>query len=146
LISGTLLMLAGWVVSHHRPWSLRISERVVLSFADDRLTLSRWFSMGPLSTTTADDVGMLLEHVRQLDGRLFLFWHSGSHGFIGVSLWLPCTLLLVAACLSAGPRRQILPDHCRCGYNLTGNVSGVCPECGTPVTEQAASVSKGPTS
>lgn len=22
---------------------------------------------------------------------------------------------------------------CRCQYNLTGNVSGVCPECGTPV-------------
>lgn len=22
-----------------------------------------------------------------------------------------------------------------CGYNLTGNVSGVCPECGTPVTD-----------
>jgi predicted amidophosphoribosyltransferase len=21
----------------------------------------------------------------------------------------------------------------RCGYSLTGNVSGVCPECGTPV-------------
>jgi hypothetical protein len=21
----------------------------------------------------------------------------------------------------------------RCGYNLTGNLSGVCPECGTPV-------------
>jgi hypothetical protein len=21
-----------------------------------------------------------------------------------------------------------------CGYNLTGNLSGVCPECGTPVT------------
>ncbi len=30
------------------------------------------------------------------------------------------------------------PDHvfpcCKnCGYNLTGNVSGVCPECGTPI-------------
>ena len=24
--------------------------------------------------------------------------------------------------------------HCtKCGYNLTGNVSGICPECGTPV-------------
>ena len=24
------------------------------------------------------------------------------------------------------------PGHCqKCGYNLTGNVSGVCPECGT---------------
>ena len=26
-----------------------------------------------------------------------------------------------------------LPGHClKCGYNLTGNVSGICPECGTP--------------
>ena len=26
------------------------------------------------------------------------------------------------------------PNHCRrCGYNLTGNTSGVCPECGTQV-------------
>ena len=25
-------------------------------------------------------------------------------------------------------------DRCKqCGYNLTGNVSGVCPECGTEV-------------
>ena len=24
-----------------------------------------------------------------------------------------------------------------CGYNLTGNTSGVCPECGTPVTDDA---------
>jgi hypothetical protein len=32
-------------------------------------------------------------------------------------------------------RRHILPDHCEeCGYNLTGNVSGRCPECGQPVT------------
>ncbi len=28
-------------------------------------------------------------------------------------------------------RRRIPPGHCqKCGYNLTGNVSGVCPECG----------------
>ena len=27
-----------------------------------------------------------------------------------------------------------LPDHCsKCGYNLTGNVSGLCPECGTGI-------------
>ena len=25
------------------------------------------------------------------------------------------------------------PGHCRCGYNLTGNTSGICPECGTAV-------------
>ncbi|HEY2584323.1 MAG TPA: hypothetical protein VGI81_01010 [Tepidisphaeraceae bacterium] len=29
-------------------------------------------------------------------------------------------------------------DECRaCGYNLTGNVSGVCPECGTPIESNA---------
>ena len=32
--------------------------------------------------------------------------------------------------------RRILWDgsYClRCGYNLTGNVSGICPECGEPI-------------
>jgi hypothetical protein len=29
--------------------------------------------------------------------------------------------------------------HCRrCGYDLTGNVSGACPECGTPVPDHAS--------
>lgn len=31
------------------------------------------------------------------------------------------------------------PGHCRkCGYNLTGNVSGVCPECGTPIPKETS--------
>jgi hypothetical protein len=32
-------------------------------------------------------------------------------------------------------RRRRPPGSCAtCGYNLTGNTSGVCPECGTPTT------------
>lgn len=27
-----------------------------------------------------------------------------------------------------------------CGYDLTGNLSGVCPECGTPITQRASAV------
>ena len=27
-------------------------------------------------------------------------------------------------------RRLVRPGFCGCGYDLTGNVSGVCPECG----------------
>ena len=26
--------------------------------------------------------------------------------------------------------KPVKPGHCRCGYDLTGNVSGTCPECG----------------
>jgi hypothetical protein len=33
--------------------------------------------------------------------------------------------------------RRRKPGHCRCGYSLTGNTSGVCPECGTKVSEHA---------
>jgi hypothetical protein len=47
---------------------------------------------------------------------------------------------LVLCIRSLMARRQ--PDRwvgaCRkCGYNLTGNISGVCPECGTPIPSKA---------
>jgi len=54
-------------------------------------------------------------------------------------LWIP---FLVAA-LPTGwlwwrDRRRIAPGHCeKCGYNLTGNISGICPECGEKVDAQA---------
>ena len=31
-----------------------------------------------------------------------------------------------------GPK-PVKPGHCRCGYDLRGNESGVCPECGVEV-------------
>jgi hypothetical protein len=55
---------------------------------------------------------------------------------------VPCWLLFAVAAvptllLCYVDRRRIPPGHCRhCGYNLTGNISGVCPECGTPCPQQ----------
>ena len=50
-----------------------------------------------------------------------------------VPLWIP--FLLVAAPTFLAWRRTRRPPawRCRnCRYDLTGNVSGVCPECGSP--------------
>jgi hypothetical protein len=44
------------------------------------------------------------------------------------------SMLLIATRLRSRGRN---PGRCpNCGYNLTGNASGVCPECGTPIAQR----------
>ena len=45
---------------------------------------------------------------------------------------------LLPLCWLARRLRTIMPGRCStCGYCLTGNTSGVCPECSTPVEAKA---------
>jgi predicted RNA-binding Zn-ribbon protein involved in translation (DUF1610 family) len=66
------------------------------------------------------------------------YWQSDRFGryFGWLPLWLPG--IACAACagvLRVTQGRTQARGMCgRCGYNLTGNVSGVCPECGTPIS------------
>jgi hypothetical protein len=49
---------------------------------------------------------------------------------------MPWCSLVVAGLLKRTPEPMRDPLMCReCRYNLTGNVSGVCPECGTRIAE-----------
>ena len=69
-------------------------------------------------------------------------WMAGEEPFgpdLRVSLWYPTTVAAVIAlvpaarsCVLARRRRaRRRRGACsRCGYDLTGNVSGLCPECG----------------
>ena len=52
-----------------------------------------------------------------------------------VPLWVGFAIVAIpTAFLWWRDRGRIRPGHCqRCGYDLTGNVSGVCPECGTAI-------------
>ena len=34
--------------------------------------------------------------------------------------------------------------YCKCGYDLTGNVSGICPECGTKIDQRASLLGHNP--
>jgi len=62
------------------------------------------------------------------------------------SLLVPMFIAVVGYLLTLAGFSLFLPNvvehttgHCRkCGYDLTGNVSGICPECGTPKPKDAA--------
>ena len=51
-------------------------------------------------------------------------------------LWIPFVIVAVPTIWLWRHDRPNPAGHCqRCGYNLTGNVSGVCPECGRMLDE-----------
>jgi hypothetical protein len=57
----------------------------------------------------------------------------GGDGYI-VPLWMPFILIAVPVGALWYRDRRPPPGHCqRCGYDLTGNVSGRCSECGVEV-------------
>ena len=72
---------------------------------------------------------------------------SGSYRFLAVPFWFLCLVLLMPPAAwfgrfgSARRRkhrggRRLRLGHCpHCGYDLRGNVSGMCPECGAPAPE-----------
>ena len=76
-------------------------------------------------------------------GRFDWMWIERDEGTI-VTVHLPHWVLLAAVgvptlLLWLPSRRRRTPGHCqKCGYDLTGNVSGVCPECGRRVGQKAA--------
>lgn len=55
-----------------------------------------------------------------------------------VPLWVPWVIVAIpTALLFWLDRRRIPSGYCKkCGYDLTGNVSGICPECGEMVPPQ----------
>lgn len=55
---------------------------------------------------------------------------------IFLPLWVPLVLVGVPSAILWWSDRRTPKGHCRsCDYDLTGNVSGICPECGTPVPD-----------
>jgi hypothetical protein len=62
--------------------------------------------------------------------------------YVAIPMWMPLAILLVPPFLSVRrwrrEQRAKMEGRCHtCGYNLTGNVSGTCPECGTAVPPKA---------
>lgn len=62
------------------------------------------------------------------------FGTSSYFSIIGTSLWIPFLLVSIPTAILFWRERHRVPrGHCpKCGYDLTANMSGRCPECGTP--------------
>ena len=59
--------------------------------------------------------------------------------YVVIPLIFPLLLIAIPTAFAWWRRRRPRPGHCRsCGYDLTGNVSGVCPECGTHVASTSS--------
>jgi len=88
--------------------------------------------------------------VRQVRSR---FWSDvllpkysqGQPTVLRTPLWIPLTIVLVpGAILWRLELRRVPPGHCsKCRFDLTGNVSGICPECGTRARSEAKAVLHG---
>ncbi len=58
-----------------------------------------------------------------------------------VPLWIPLLLAVVTTGVLSWRRYRLVnrAGHCvSCGYDLTGNTSGVCPECGVEIPDLEA--------
>jgi hypothetical protein len=58
---------------------------------------------------------------------------TSTYRNVCLPLWIPFLLIAVSTAILWWLDHRHIPVHCCqvCGYNLTGNVSSVCPECGT---------------
>ena len=80
--------------------------------------------------------GMLLEPHLSFGFRWKL---SPRWSYVWIPLWVPTALCALVVLLGLRKRNPKAGKPCEeCGYDLTGNVSGRCPECGVSLHSGAA--------
>ena len=141
-LAGCVLLLVAWGITlrwdvwvYGRSWTCLVECGVV------SLGLQEW-------SATPESPGLSWEiRDRVFYERGHFLWlclpstylHTDGSRSVYVPLWLPFLAVAIpTAWLFLRDRKRIPPGHCqKCGYDLTGNTSGRCSECGNPVHEQA---------
>ncbi len=141
-----------WGRSYHvcESWDLdQPGQKISLASDHGRLCLERLATAGPRASRLAFSRGRGYHADPAADRpaapSVLPKWQLGGFSFtnghiesiaiqdLTVPYWFLVSATACAAIASAErASRQPPPGHCEaCGYNLTANVSGTCPECGT---------------
>jgi len=139
----SLLISLAWAVSlfvtvklHCYPWVVSVFRGVFSVVWGSSLTHGTWFAVHPVPGKRLVWAGWFPSVNKEGFWGSTVFWNH-----LRIPLILPFVIVAVpTACLWwLEYRRRIPPGHCqKCGYDLTGNVSGVCPECGIPIQRQTS--------
>ena len=131
LLTAIFLLTGAWIVH----WNARpglifsLTHGTIRMFAWD----TRYFAINYAPGVAIEDEPYALQPGFTIDaGRT-----RAGQTVVAVPLWPLALATWLAAGLAWRSARRRRPWECRkCGYNLTGNTSGVCSECGTPISEQ----------
>jgi hypothetical protein len=137
---GTCLcavMLAVWCVSYFKLCSVsvwRSSAYCQRGGAVLSLHTDHYPAPNGLGAWLRHQLPAPLQRMEMGFGFLLAEHSSGGWHLVIFPIWMPFLVLAVPTTVFWWlDRRRTPPGHCQnCGYNLTGNVTGRCSECGTP--------------
>jgi hypothetical protein len=153
---GTLTI---WFVGNDENWNgggLRLADRLRVGVSDGWLAFYNQpqpFFDGIIGVSSASGPQPRWPHEHSLRFPGFHFghftwpgeWPGGTMWTFAIWLGYPMVIaaILPAMWLVLAGRNRWWSARNRCtacGYNLTGNTSGICPECGTPVVRGSESI------
>lgn len=146
LSSSTALVVIAWVASYISPTNLKYlypdGSTYSLHSNNGKFEVARWYPVAP-TTKPRPEVRWVFARFMYVSALFRSDYGNGPPAYCAQGVAVPFWFLFAST--AAFPTLAFIRSPLRryhrrrngwcitCGYNLTGNTSGVCPECGTTI-------------
>ena len=133
-----VVLLICWRAEHGRSVVLHVPGKHGLAIGNGAIHLSIARSRVGTIVKWADSWGVTVFGNPQPSSywpyrRPEIWYTLGGSKVFTLPLWIPLAIVAIPTAILWYRDRRPPPGRCQeCGYDLTGNLSGVCPECGMP--------------